>query len=1180
MQIESMKRIVLFILFIQLIMSCKDSGRKTLFRKIGKDVHGIDFQNTIFESPALNILTLEYIYNGGGVAVADFNNDGLSDVFFTGNMVPNRLYLNKGELHFEDVTEQAGIQGAEKWRSGVAAADVNGDGLMDLYVCATIKPDSALRANMLFINQGLNKEGIPVFKDEAAAYGVNFSGHSSGAAFLDYDNDSDLDLYVLTNTIEKGIPTSYRSKINDGSTINTDHLFRNNGNGTFTDVSKHAGILDEGYGLGVAIADINKDGWQDIYVSNDYITNDLLYVNNGNGTFTNAIDKWIKHQSQFSMGNDVADINNDGLPDIVTLDMLPEGNLRRKTVITGTGYISYINNKKYGYSPQYVRNMLQVNNGDGSFSEIGQLAGIQQTEWSWSPLFADFDNDGFRDLMITNGFPRDITDKDFSNFRNGPAKNVASVEYFLDSIPVVKVSNYAFKNKGDLTFKDATQEWGVFEPSFSNGASFADFDNDGDLDYIANDINAEVLFYENTLYDGQEEKHAKHFLRIRLDGKGQNKGGSGAKIEVHYDHGKIQYHDHSVYRGYLSTVEDVVHFGLDTIAMIDTVFVNWPDGNTNLLTQVKADQVLKIEYKDSQKRQSIKNKASKTLLENVTSRTRVQYVPEEEDKIDFNIQRTIPHKFSQAGPGVAVGDVNNDGMEDFYLGGAANFNGNIFLQRKDGTFSKKELKKMMPGGEEDEGALFFDADNDGDQDLYVVSGSYEYAPDAVQYQDRLYVNDGKGNLKLNATALPPTTSSGSCVRAADIDMDGDLDLFIGGRVIPGKYPLAPESYLLINDRGKFSNKTATWCPELSFAGMITDAIWTDYNNDGKVDLIVTGEFMPITVFKNDGNKFSKITDSGLEKFSGWWNSITGADFDRDGDVDFIAGNLGQNNYYKASSKTPLRVYAKDFDGNNSIDAVLSCYLRSEAGDLKEFPVHFWDELNSQSPKFRQKFDYYKKFGRATLHDLLTPEELTDVLILEANYTSSAYLENLGNNKFGVRSLPVRAQVAPVNGIVTADVNNDGNTDVLMIGNDYGNEVFTGRYDAFKGLVLLGNGKGQFETTPATESGLDVDGDGKALAKLSTPAGRMLYIATQNRDSVKIFSSSDTEKNLMYRPAPGDAWAELTYKDGKKQKVEFYFGSGYLSQSSRNIVVSPLVVSIVVFDSKGNSKPVNVSSLSL
>lgn len=1149
------------------LAGCGRNDGRTLFRKLDSRDHQIHFINQIQESDSLNILTLEYIYNGGGVGVADFNNDGLSDIFLTGNMVDNALYMNLGGMRFEDVSQAAGIAAPGKWKSGMAIADINADGLKDIYVCATISDDSANRQNMLFINKGINSDGVPVFEDQAVAYGVNYAGYSSGAAFLDYDRDNDLDLYIITNRITKEVPTSYREKLDDGS-YNADVLFQNNGNGTFTDVSRDVGIVHEGYGLGIAISDINKDGWPDIYVSNDYITNDLMYINNGGKTFTNQINERIKHQSQFSMGNDIADFNNDGYPDIVTLDMLPEGNLRRKTVIAGGSYSNYINNSRYGYGYQYVRNMLQLNNGDGTFSEIGQMAGVHQTEWSWSPLFMDVDNDGLRDLFITNGFPRDVTDKDFANFR-AETGNIASVAYQIDSIPVVKVANYAFKNSGNLTFTDMTTIWGLNYPSFSNGASFADLDNDGDLDYIVNNINDQVSLFENQLNSVQN--NSRHYLRIKLHGPGGNIDGFGSKVTLHCSN-FVQYHDHSVARGYISSVEEIIHFGLDSASVVDSLVCEWADGKKSILRNIKADQLLNIHYENAtlSTRETQSGRFVPWLQESGVD-LGIRFLHQEEDKIDFNIQRTIPHKFSQAGPSVAVGDVNGDGLDDFYIGAPAGKDGTLFIQTPSGTFMQKALFKSATKKEEDQGALFFDADGDQDIDLYVVSGSFEWEANDDAQQDRLYLNDGKGEFRQGTSQLPDTRGAGSCVRANDIDADGDLDLFVGGDVVPGKYPYASESYLLLNEHGRFVNRTMDWCSDLMHPGIVNDAIFSDVDGDGRFDLLLAGELMPVSVFRNTGSKFERMIDTGLENYYGWWNSITGSDFDYDGDIDFIVGNLGLNNYYNATRDTPLRVYAKDFDGNSSVDAILSCYLKAENGLRREFPVHFWEELNSQSPKFRRKFSYYKKYGKATMADLLTDEERRGMDVYITNYTASSYLENRGGGRFVVRSLPIEAQVAPVNGIVNADVNEDGFVDVLLVGNDYGNEIFTGRYDAFRGCVLENDGVGNFRAVAPSKHGFKVDGDAKALALLAIP-GHIVAVAGQNRDSLKIFARKISSR-MMIEPRLDEVAAELMLDDGRTQRAELYFGAGYFSQSTRKLPLSHRVKSVVIIDSRGRRRTI-------
>ena len=1157
------------------LYSCTNSS-DTLFKLRLPEETGLYFNNEIVESDSLNILTLEYVYNGGSVAIGDFNKDGLSDIFFGGNLVASKLFINRGNLKFEDVSEKAGIASTDKWRSGVALVDINLDGLLDIYVCASISKDSVRRENIMFVNQGISKVGVPSFKDEAKQYGIADSGYSSNAAFLDYDNDGDLDLYVLTNTIEKGIPTSYRPKVNDGSAINTDRLYRNNGNNTFTNVSKQAGILYEGYGLGLAIADINQDGWQDIYVSNDYISNDLLYINNANGTFSNKIDDYIKHQSQFSMGNDVADINNDGLLDIITLDMLPEGNLRRKTVIGGANYITYINNEKFGYAHQYVRNMLQLNNGNGTFSEIGQLAGVHQTEWSWSPLFMDVDNDGWKDLMITNGFPRDVTDKDFGNYRGGPAGSLAGPMMLLDSMPIVKVSNKAYRNINGIQFEDMTKKWGIDFPSFSNGAAFADFDKDGDLDYVVNNINDQAFFFENTL-NPSKNRDVGNYLDINLQGPKGNPIGIGAKANLYYNSGKIQYIDFSISRGYISSVDHTIHFGLGENTKIDSVVITWPDGGSQTWTNVQANQAIVFNHKDAVERIRNVAGARKKLFNEV--RAAASFKHQEADKIDFNIQRTLPHKFSQFGPGISVGDCNSDGLEDFFVGGSVGYYGGLFLQGPDGKFTRREnsLNELVTKEEEDLGSLFFDAENDGDLDLYVVSGGLEYEPTSKNYQDRLYKNDGTGNFKLDTAALPKMIASKSCVRAADMDADGDLDLFVGGRVVPGQYPYPPMSFLLSNDRGKFSSVASEIAPQLSNIGMITDALWTDIDNDNKVDLILAGEFMALSVFRNTGKGLALITSTGLEKYSGWWNSLAAGDFDQDGDMDFIAGNLGLNNLYQVKKDQPLKIYAKDIDGNNSVDALLTCYFKAEDGEMKEYPVHFWDELNSQSPKFRRKFSYYKNYGSAAFTDILNKEEREGALELYANYMNSSYIENLGNGKFEVSSLPLLVQVAPVNGIVVDDVNDDGLLDVILVGNDYGNEVFSGRYDAFTGLILKGDGKGNFDLIRSVDSGFFVDGDAKGLVKLSGKSSDY-FIASQNRDSLKVFSSVIQKRKIVFEPGPLDTYLILDFADGSKQKVEFYYGSGYLSQSSRRNNIPNGVIEYTVYDSRGRSRKVILKNL--
>jgi hypothetical protein len=1161
-----LKRLFSIVIPGVLFFSCAQQEKHTLFDLKSPDETGVDFNNKIFESDSFNILTYEYIYNGGGVAVADFNNDSIVDIFFTGNQVSNRLYLGQGNLKFKDVTNESGLISDSKWSSGVSVVDINSDGLADIYVCATASHDEKLRKNVLFVNQGVNSSGIPVFVDQATDYGIDFSGHSISSAFFDYDKDGDLDLYVLVNVKLNNVPTTFRAKIDDGSSLNNDRLFRNEGNGRFTDVSQEAGIRYEGYGLGLAIQDFNNDTWPDIYVSNDYLSNDILYLNNGDGTFINATTDLLGHQSQFSMGNDVADFNNDAQPDIITLDMLPENSERKKTTIGNKSYQNNINNDTYNYQYQYVRNMLQLNNSSKSgikFSEVGQLAGVYQTEWSWSPLFADFDNDGFRDLVITNGFPKDITDKDFANYR-AQLINIAPPGFLVDSIPVVKIPNYAFKNNGDLTFEDVSEAWGLNQPSFSNGAAFADLDNDGDLDYVVNNINSAAFVYENRLNE-QKLPNQSNFLRIVFSGPKDNVNGLGAKVYVYYGK-KLQYYEHFPFRGYLSTVEGIGHFGLGQHTMVDSLKVIWPDGTEQILNSVAVNQKVILHHKNAMPKSFIPKPENHLLTESFQSG--IQYKHQQKDIIDFNIQRTIPHKFSQFGPTLAVGDVNGDALDDIYVGGSTGLSGQFFIQNSSGQFEVED--KLVGSNEftEESSALLFDFDNDGDLDLYLGKGGFEQ-PEGITYQPNLYVNK-KGVFSLGNGLLPEINTSTSCARAADFDRDGDLDLFIGGRVIPGKYPLPPRSYLLKNENGKYVDATAEVCPQLMSLGLITDAIWSDYDSDGALDLIVVGELMGITILKNTNGKLS-TANSDLDRYVGWWNSIVGADFDKDGDIDYVVGNLGLNNSYKVSTEKPMRVFSKDLDSNGSIESLLFCYSKMTDGTEKLCPIHFWDELNQQSPRFRRQFTKYKHFSKSTWETLLSDEDKKDAYIKDINYAASAYIENLGSGNFKLSALPIEAQVAPVNGILATDVNGDSWLDILLVGNDYGNEVFIGRHDAFTGVTLLNDTKGSFVTEKSSNSGFYVPNDAKALVQLSRPTGDLI-IASQNQDSLRVFSSP-TQFKFTFKPEQLDEYVIASFKDGKKQKFEIYYGAGFHSQSTRNLNIPTGVVELEVFNSKGESRKI-------
>ncbi|MDA1269475.1 MAG: FG-GAP-like repeat-containing protein [Bacteroidetes bacterium] len=1152
------------------LVSCQQE--KTLFELKSSDETGISFTNEIIESDSFNILTDEYIFNGGGVASADFDHNGLPDLFFTGNQVANRLYLNQGQFSFTDVSEEAGILAADKWCTGSVIVDINQDGWPDIYVATAMKKGPGERNNLLFINQGKDAEGKISFKEMASQYGIADSGNSMGAAFLDYDLDGDLDLYVLNNEQLAAKPTNFRAKVTDGSAINNDSFYRNNGDGTFSNVTLEAGITYEGFGLGLAIGDVNNDGWPDIHVSNDYITNDILYINNQNGTFTNQTKNLLRHQSQFSMGSDMADVNNDGLPDLITIDMLGEDSYRKKTTIGKNVYQTYLNNEEFGYEYQHVRNMLHLNNGPGlPFSEGGMLAGVYQTDWSWAPLFADMDNDGNRDLLITNGFPRDITDKDFANYR-ADVGNIASTRQLLDSIPIVKIPNYAYKQVQNLSFEDVGDAWGLDQPSFSNGAVILDLDLDGDLDYVVNNINDPAFVFENKL---NQQKKAPSYLRIKLEGPKNNPQGLGAKVWVKWGKGKMAFQELQVVRGYMSSTEPIVHFGLDSATVVEELTVKWPDGKVHNLKQVPVNQLLSLAYSTASpgtKTVAVEELApGNQLFEEVSTALGMDYIHQEQDKIDYNLQRTLPHKLSQFGPALAVGDLNGDGKEDLVVGSSSGFSPLWYSQNQDGTFTQKAL---LPTGEsitqEVTGVLLVDLDNDADLDLYLLSGSAEFVPGAPEYQDRVYFNDGKGNFKLDPSSSI-AVGNGSVVRGADFDGDGYMDVFVGGRSPIGQYPLPEKSFLLKNEKGKLTDVTKTWIPELDNLGMLTDALWSDVNRDGKVDLVLVGELMPITLFLNTGKRFELAKATGLEGSSGWWNSIISADLDQDGDTDWIVGNIGNNNPFHPSADRPYTLYAKDFDANGSVDPVAFAFYKDKiGGGYQAFPTHFWDDLMGQSPMFRRKFDRYKHFALSTEQTFFTEEEKKDAKTLIGNSDRSVWVENLGNGKFTLHELPWQAQIAPMNGIVAEDINGDGNTDLVMVGNDYGNEVFIGRLDAALGWVFLGDGKGGFDPVSARESGFVVPGDAKSLVKLAKSGGEALYVASQNRSKLLAFSAKQQETSVLQVPA--DAMAvELVLANGKKQRIDTSYGAGFGSQSSRTIHLPKGVKSVSQIDYKGNVK---------
>jgi hypothetical protein len=1191
-------KIVQYLLFCfipVLLISCK---KPTLFEQIPSSHSGINFNNKIIENDTINPLDKLNIYNGGGVGVGDFNNDGLQDIYFVGNAVSNRLYLNKGNMKFEDVTSEAGVGGKGGWGRGVAIVDINNDGWPDIYVCNTLLYDSVKRRNLLYVNLGPDKNGIPHFKEMAKEYGLDMTAYSTMASFFDYDNDGDLDMYLTVNELDPTDNTSlFKPIIKDGTARSTGRLYRNDWDPVlkhpvFHDVSKQAGILIEGFGHAATIVDINRDGWKDIYVTNDFLPDNILYINNHDGTFTDKSKEYFKHTSGSAMGQDIEDVNNDGLADVFELDMNPPDNYRKKMFMGADNYQYYQNFDYYGHQYQYPRNTLQLNQGprvgqndsigDPAFSEISFFSNVAQTDWSWGPMLTDFDNDGYRDLIITNGYPRDVTDHDFMNFR-AQSYFIATKKQILDQIPIVKIPNFAFRNNGNLQFDDVTDSWGFGMPSFSNGSVYVDLDNDGDMDVVINNIDDEAMIYKNTLRD--RNKDNSHYLHIKFQGGQFNRDGIGAWADIYYDHGKHQVYENTPFRGYLSTIQNSAHFGIGKVTVLDSVVIRWQNGKKQTLQNVKADQVLKVNIANANQPYTFKQSEidKQSLFREVTKMLGVTYKNQDIDVIDFNVQKLLPHKLSEYSPGLAVGDVDGNGLDDIVVGGTSKYPSQLFLQQPDGKFIQRSL---LPSGQsnpkdsfKDEGLLLFDANGDGNLDLYVASGGYANKPGSHFYQDRLYINDGKGNFKEAVDALPKNFTSKLCVRAVDYNKDGRLDLFVSGRVDPWNYPKPVSSFILRNDskdgQVKFTDVTSTVAKDLENIGLVCDAVFTDFDNDGWPDLILAGEWMPVTFLKNDHGVFQNVTgNTGVSDKLGWWNAIVAGDFDHDGDIDYIVGNTGLNTFFKASDQYPVYITAKDFDNNGSYDAFPSVFLKDQDGKMEEFPAQTRDDIVKQMIGMRSKFQNYKSFATATMDQVITPEMRKGALRLKANIMQSVYLRNDGKGKFTMIPLPVQAQLSQLCGMSVDDFDGDGNPDVIINGNDYGTELTTGRYDAFNGLMLKGDGKGNFKSLTILQSGIYIPGNGKALVKLIGAHNKYLLAASQNRDVMKIFELKKDAHPVKLQPL--DMYATITYKNGKITKQEFYYGDSFLSQSGRFINVDHTMASVSITDNYGHTRNIPIN----
>lgn len=1155
----------------------------TLFVLRSPRATGLEFINAIQEDDSsFNLVDYYYVYNGAGVAVGDVNGDSLPDVYFTGNMVSSRLYLNRGSLHFEDVTDEAAVA-TQGWSTGATFADVDGDGDLDLYVSRAGPHPAAGRTNLLFINEGAdNATDAPRFSERAASFGLADTSHSTQAAFFDYDKDGDLDVFLLNHSNEP-TPNRIRPLLTDGSAPDTDRLYRNDGDAGFTNVSTAAGIRYPGLSLGLTVSDLDGDGWEDVYVANDFMASDYVYLNNRDGTFSERGAELFKHYSYAAMGADIADINNDGWVDVAVVDMRPPDNEQQKRMAYPMNYDFFQWSLSEGYHPQYWRNTLQVSNGLNAagrltFSDVGQFAGVDATDWSWSPLFADFDNDGLLDLWITNGYRRAVIDMDFIGsfaklqFRDGLEGSSQATREMARQMYDLARTDQVFRNKTPagaaqaVSFDHVSDEWGITEAGFSNGAAYADFDRDGDLDMIVSRIDDAPAFFENRSVGTRS-------LIIYLRGAGLNTFGLGADVRI-FCGGRMQHRHQSVTRGYQSSMDYAMHFGLGSCTSVDSLRVDWPDGSTQRLASIATNQALTLDQADAAPAQRMPRTPPTGLLAEAGASMGLSHRHREEAYDDFDRQRLLPHQHSRSGPGVAVGDVNGDGREDMYVGGAFRQPGRLFIQQHDGAFAGTAIVSEGKHFEEDTGALFFDADGDGDLDLYVASGSNEFQNRSPYLQDRLYLNDGRANFSLAADALPDLRTSTSCVRSADYDADGDLDLFVCGRLRPLAYPMPGRSYLLRNDGGTFADVTDEIAPQLREAGMVTDALWTDFDDDGRFDLMVVGEFMPIRFFRSGNNGFTDAsTDTGLGPSVGWWNSIAAGDFDRDGDTDYVVGNLGLNSRFTASVDEPISVYARSFDFNGDIDPILTQFLQGE-----EVPVVSYDDFMGQLPGMKLAYPTYEMYATATIRQIFEPRQLEQALTYRATRFENSYIENLGSGLFRMDALPAAAQLSPLHGLVVDDVDGDGSLDLLAVGNFYGPEVITGRHDALVGLYLRGDGRGGFDAIPHAESGFFVDGDARGLAILRGKDGDPLYVATQNNDLLRTFvparsASARGASQQVVSPRPLDVAADITYEDGATQRLELYYGSGYLSQSSRRFLVPGDAAKVTLYGSDGSMREI-------
>lgn len=1077
----------------------KEASSPRLFSKLSANETGINFENALKVSDDFDVFRYRNFYNGGGVGIADFNNDGLADVYLTSNMGDNKLFLNKGNWKFEDISEKAGIKGTKVWSTGVSIADINHDGLLDIYVCNAGDINGDNRENELFINNG-----DLTFSEKAGEYGLADKGFSTHAAFLDFDKDGDLDCYVLNNSYRPVASLGYRNLRNVRDEFGGHKLYRND-KGHYVDISEQAGIYGSviGFGLGVTVGDVNQDNWLDLYISNDFYERDYLYINNHDGTFSEQLEAYMGHISMFSMGADLADLNNDGYPEIFSTDMLPDDDFRLKTLTAFETYDVYQLRLKNDYYHQFMRNMLHLNNQDGTFSEIGQMAGVDATDWSWGAVIADFNNDLHKEIFVCNGIYKDVTNQDFVEFLGSSEKMQAAIDGkkvdfkgFVERMPSVKLSNHMYEHTPEGRYKNVSKDWGLDEPGFSNGAAYGDLDNDGDLDLVISNVNDDVSVYKNH----SNEQHHNHFLALTFKGSHQNVFALGANVKAYVSNEIISL-DHMPIRGFQSSMDYKMVIGLGQNQTIDSLLVTWPDNNVTLLKSVKTDQSLILDHAASSPPVKEKKNTPVPFLKEI-SVAPIAHV--ENDFNDFDRDRLLYHMLSTQGPAFASADVNNDGNDDFFLGGSIGNSSRMYLNRG-GKFVDASLPNFTNELKADDvAASFFDADGDRDMDLYVVSGGTENLAQTTPMLDRFYENTGVKNnvpaFELREKKIPAMYQSGSCVRPADVDADGDMDLFVGTRSVPSYYGLPADQFLLINDgAGNFTDASATMAPEFKRLGMVTDGVWFDYDNNRFPDLLVIGEWMPVTVFVNDGKQLRKANDvNGLETTHGLWNRIQSADLDNDGDIDFVLGNLGLNSKFEASTQNPLSLYVGDFDQNGSMEPIFA-FLR----DGKEYPMALRQDIVKQMSSLKKKFVHYEDYADKTLTDIFDPQLLARSHQSKLYELRTSVLMNEGNHSFKLTPLPLPAQVSPVYGIAIEDINGDQALDIMLGGNLFSVKPEAGRYDALHGLVLTGDNKGNFSPVKSLTSGIKIDGEVRHIALLrSNGVKRLAWI--RNNNTLKLY----------------------------------------------------------------------------